>query len=308
MHPGNGCGILVIKKNIIHFHPYPIMDIASAATPSGADKNVQWTEFRNGLYSTLETMAREKIWFIVGVALSVFAVQILIFGIQTALFGFPPEKGEADPAAAPRFLLSLIGNAYSFFISVGAVRVVRAWSRNQEAGWDELKRTSFVQWLKCLATFILFGFGTVVGFILLIVPGIWFALTYQFAFTAMAADPNLGIMDAFRRSKSITQGNRWNILVTSIHLGLKFWWRKGGKRAFLGILGSLAAFVIIRAAGAPNALSWIAYAAGFLSILGFVNNFVNLPLIFFGLTNGPEPAPEVPAEAPENPIETPFGN
>lgn len=280
---------------------------APNAAAVATDRNSQWREFRDSLYAILERIAREKIWFLVGVALSTLTVQIIVSGIEISLFGLPPEGNVPDPNALPRFVFSLIGGIYGLFIILGMVGVVRLWAEGQAAGWKAIFSTTPATWLKACGASILFFAGVIIGLILLIVPGIWFALTYQFVITAIAADPNLSIKDAFRKSKKITQGRRWNVLVTTIALNFRFWWNKGGKWSFLGLISSLLILVIVQATKtllgvvggsilgiAMNIITWAAYTIGFVSVFAFiitgiytgiVTQFVNMPLIFFGLTN-----------------------
>lgn len=274
--------------------------------------------FIDSLYVIVERIAHEKIWFLAGVFLSTLAIQILLAVIETLVFGPPASKNAPDPNAFPRFIVSSIGNAYSLLITLGMVGVVYAWLHGQEARMKELFNVSFFTWLKGLATIILFFVGTVIGFILLIIPGIWFALTYQFAVIAIATHPEQGIMNAFRKSKEITQNRKWMILVTSIVLSFRFWWRKGGKWAALGIVGTLILLTLSYAlkAAVPGSapgilvtiLQWASYIVGAVSIVAFivtgiyssiVLQFVNMPLIFFSLSN------EQPAQASADTISGP---
>jgi uncharacterized membrane protein len=69
-----------------------------------------------------------------------------------------------------------------------------------------------------------------VGFVLLIIPGIYLALTYgQFSYAII--DKDLGILDAFKYSKKITSGQKLQLI--------KMWLASAG----VIILGCLALFV-----------------------------------------------------------------
>lgn len=57
-----------------------------------------------------------------------------------------------------------------------------------------------------------------IGFILLIIPGIYFALRYCLV-TYVLVDKNVGIMEAFDESSRLTQGVKWQLLLFGIVLG-----------------------------------------------------------------------------------------
>lgn len=62
-----------------------------------------------------------------------------------------------------------------------------------------------------LAAQILFGIAIVIGFMLLIIPGIIVALAYQF-WSYIVIDRNLGPIEALKESARITRGHRWELL------------------------------------------------------------------------------------------------
>jgi len=66
--------------------------------------------------------------------------------------------------------------------------------------------------LKAIGANILFYLAVGIGMLLFFVPGIYIALRYGFFFTAIV-DRNLGIIEAFKYSSSITTNNRLNVLV-----------------------------------------------------------------------------------------------
>ena len=56
-----------------------------------------------------------------------------------------------------------------------------------------------------------------VGLILLIIPGIYLAIKYQF-FSFLIVDKNMGIMESFKKSEEMTQGVKMNLLLFSLAL------------------------------------------------------------------------------------------
>ncbi len=65
-----------------------------------------------------------------------------------------------------------------------------------------------------LITLIVIGKG-----LLLIVPGILAALDYSQTIPCLMDDPELGVREALRRSRAITYGHRWQLVL----LGMRFW-------------------------------------------------------------------------------------
>ena len=65
--------------------------------------------------------------------------------------------------------------------------------------------------LRAVGGTILYLLMVMVGFILLIVPGIYLALRFG-QFQVAIVDRNMGVMEAFAYSSEITQNNKWNLL------------------------------------------------------------------------------------------------
>jgi uncharacterized membrane protein len=62
-----------------------------------------------------------------------------------------------------------------------------------------------IQLLKYFATYTILVMGTILGFILLIIPGIYFSLKYRYASYEVVQN-NTGIVEAFSNSGKITDG------------------------------------------------------------------------------------------------------
>ncbi|MGH8050175.1 MAG: hypothetical protein ACREPB_05895, partial [Arenimonas sp.] len=72
--------------------------------------------------------------------------------------------------------------------------------------------------LRAIGASFLLGIAILIGLILLVVPGIYVALRYGQAVTAIV-DRDLGVMEAFSYSESITTNNRMNLFILGL-LGL----------------------------------------------------------------------------------------
>ena len=73
--------------------------------------------------------------------------------------------------------------------------------------------------LKFLGAFILLMLTIAVGFILLIVPGIIFALMFMFT-TFIVIDREFGPIDSMKESRRLTYGHKWKLLGLSLLLVL----------------------------------------------------------------------------------------
>ena len=88
--------------------------------------------------------------------------------------------------------------------------------------------------LSALVVSVVLGVAITVGFALLILPGLFLAVSLQFAVFAVAVE-DTGPIEAFRRSWELASGNRWRLLALVILFGVV-----GG---IGGAIGSLLAFV-----------------------------------------------------------------
>jgi uncharacterized membrane protein len=114
-------------------------------------------------------------------------------------------------------LNGIVSQVLSIFLSLGATRI----GLNVVSG----KNFDFTmlfgggkKLLPALGATILFTLMVAVGFVLLIVPGVYLALRYGFFLTAMV-DRDLGVIDSFKYSSQITTNNRLNLFLLSL-LGL----------------------------------------------------------------------------------------
>ncbi len=76
--------------------------------------------------------------------------------------------------------------------------------------------------LPMIAIGILTGLGLIVGFALLIVPGIILWLVWSVVTPAYVQE-KIGIFEAFGRSAELTSGSRWRIFLTMVIVGLLIW-------------------------------------------------------------------------------------
>lgn len=220
-----------------------------------------------------------------------FIVVVLLFwlveGIPNAFTGAFPR----NPAIVTIF--SVIALLVGALVAMAAIRIGLNFCDGKEADYNDLYSAYPVFW-KLLGAYVLFGLLVIAGLILLIVPGIYWAMKYQFALY-LVVDKDMDIMAAFRKSGEITYGEKWHLLL--------FW------LACLGIyiLGVLACVVGLFVA---IPMIFVAYAYVFRRLLvtaGEVEHGQPMPARPVtdekGATEDVSPAVEVTPseEAPEKP-------
>jgi uncharacterized membrane protein len=137
---------------------------------------------------------QKDFWYFVGIA---FVVMVL-GGIGSSS---PNETSSLDGLG---FLLSIL-------MTCGTTTIFLQYFGGKKLPFSSLF-TQLKQYLPVLGATLLLGLITVVGVILLIVPGIYFALKYQFTIQ-LIIDKNLGVMAAMKESARITNGNKMAIFV-----------------------------------------------------------------------------------------------
>ncbi|MBZ0305436.1 MAG: hypothetical protein K8I82_05150 [Anaerolineae bacterium] len=111
-----------------------------------------------------------------------------------------------------RFILWML----SILMSIGYIKICLMMSRDEKPQFSEL----FIN-VDLLITFILgslcYGAVMLGGFLLLIVPGIIFAIMFQM-YSYLIVDKGLGPIEAMKRSRVITKGSRGNLAVFALLL------------------------------------------------------------------------------------------
>jgi uncharacterized membrane protein len=159
---------------------------------------------RVGLTLRWETF-KKRPWFFVGSTVVILLASVLIdtftSGLDAAIAGSPDE---------PSIVGSIINLALGTLISMGATAFYLAAHDNP----DTVDLSSLWHprplW-KFLGASILFDLAVAVGFVLLIVPGIIFALMFMFV-TFIVIDRELGPIEALKESHRITHGHKWKLL------------------------------------------------------------------------------------------------
>jgi uncharacterized membrane protein len=159
-----------------------------------------------------ETFKRRP-WFFIGATFLIMLVSGLVDaftrGVDAAV------SGSADQ---PSLLGNLISLLVGTLINMGATAFYLAAHDNPDtvdlsALWHPRP------FLKFLGASVLLGLAVVGGLILLIVPGIIFALMFIFT-TFIVIDREFGPIDSMKESRRLSYGHKWNLLGLSLLLVL----------------------------------------------------------------------------------------
>lgn len=101
-------------------------------------------------------------------------------------------------------------------IAIGLVNIVLKLSADTKAGISDLFEKSYL-FFKYLFGLIFYTLIILIGTILLIIPGIIWAIKFQF-FAYLIIDKNLGLIESFKKSSEITKGVKWNLFIFNILL------------------------------------------------------------------------------------------
>lgn len=143
---------------------------------------------------------KKRPWFLIG-ALVITTIVSYLVGFVSGLFG---NEGLESIAG---FVINV---AASILISMGTTALLlKAHDSVESVSYRELWHPQ--PFWSYLGVTIIFALATVVGFILLIIPGIIVFLAYQFG-EYIVIDRNLGPVEALEESARITKGNRWELL------------------------------------------------------------------------------------------------
>jgi uncharacterized membrane protein len=148
---------------------------------------------------------KKNFWF--------FATLLLISGIVSAI-SRRLNWNDSHQSASLVIIIFIFWLAFfvlARIIEMGQIRITLDIFDNRK---PELKNllTGLNNLPNYIISLILYGAIVMVGTILLIIPGIIWAIKYEFA-TFLVIDKKMDPVDALKKSSEITKGNRWNLFL-----------------------------------------------------------------------------------------------
>ena len=168
------------------------------------------------------TIYKDKMIWCIGAVLIVGIVNYVVAQIANyasailgALVGYPAV------AIVCMILGIFAGQLFALWLNIGMALLLLKIGRGQEPSMGDLFRGG-PYFLTALVAGILVGLIDLVGFVLLIVPGIIFALMFS-QFLYLIVDRNVGIVESLELSMRITRGNKATLfLLWILSAGLIF--------------------------------------------------------------------------------------
>ncbi len=140
---------------------------------------------------------------------TLFVVVILIYALMTVLQGLATPK-----VNFLLFLLVLIIRiVVSLIVSMGLIKISIMFVDKKKPKLSDLFYTRSI--LNFFLVSLVRSFIVIIGFILLIIPGIILSIKLQFA-EYLVVDKNKGVVDALNGSWEMTRGVKWNLFLFGI--------------------------------------------------------------------------------------------
>lgn len=153
--------------------------------------------------------------------LAVALIPIIPLIISTLAIGVPsPENPNANVGAF--FVLLLIYIILLFAIQGGMIYGAFNELRGQPFAVGDALSKGFARALPLLGVSILTGLVVSIGFVLLVVPGLWL-ICMLYAAVAVCVVERRGVTESMSRSAELTSGYRWQILGLVLIVGIASW-------------------------------------------------------------------------------------
>jgi len=167
-------------------------------------------------------------WEIFRKNLGFFVLLLIIVGL---LFILPDIITKQLRKVSPLlgFIFDILSFILSILISMGLIKIALRFCDQEKGKFSDLF-TSYPLFFKYLFSAILYGLIVLGGLILLIIPGIIWAIQFHF-YDYFIVDKGVGPIEALKRSSAITKGVKWDLFSFILILGA------------INFLGALAFFV-----------------------------------------------------------------
>lgn len=143
--------------------------------------------------------------------LGFFIVYLIILFIIEGFFGFF-ASAFADSLPSLSLLFNLGSWVVSIVSSIFIIKIGLKLYENDKIGSYDFLSFSSSLFFKFLLGYVLYTLLVVIGFILLIVPGLYLAIKYQYV-QYLIVDKNMDVIEAFKESGKMTDGHKWNLLL-----------------------------------------------------------------------------------------------
>ena len=123
-----------------------------------------------------------------------------------------PNLYQPSANYSPPIYLSFISLFASGPLIYGGSLLALKISRDEDFNF-EMIFSGFNYFIKTLLLYISFVLIVIAGFILLIIPGIYFSLKYSMCFFALVENPDLSIGEALQKSSDLMKEDKWKLFL-----------------------------------------------------------------------------------------------
>lgn len=149
-------------------------------------------------------------------------ILLMLIGSFIVLMAFSFIANTFEKQGAIGIVAALVSYAVQMFITIGLIRCFLQMTDDQKVDLSDLFSGGDVLFRFVIVN-ILYTLLCVLGYLLLIVPGIIWSIKYSFV-PFFVVDKNIDIKESFKRSGEITNGYKWKIfglmcLISLINIG-----------------------------------------------------------------------------------------
>ena len=151
---------------------------------------------------------KSNFWFFVGLLLIIWSVS-LVYGLI---------DDQIKEQTVLLLIVALVFFVLNIIIAMGAIKIALKFHDGQKGRIADLF-SCFRLFSKYLLSSIIYGLIVLVGLILLIIPGIIWAIKFQF-FGYFIVDKGLGPIESLKQSAKITKDTKWTLFLFGLLSGL----------------------------------------------------------------------------------------
>ena len=138
----------------------------------------------------------------------VFACILLASALPQIALQFAPQN----------ILLNIVVICVSAYIQLGLAVYCIGLYKGDEVNYVTI--FSRFKGLKPIVFILILSVVIMLGFILLIIPGIILSLMYSQVFYILADDPDIGAIEAFNKSEKMMRGHKWQLFLLQLEAAL----------------------------------------------------------------------------------------